>query len=96
MLKRTKIDAIVCDFAEEATVWPDVSGAIQSMNMETGCPLLPIILLTESVGQLPDSTRFAYPHVERIVEKPVSVARLVGIVAEEIRDAASGYPEMHW
>jgi PAS domain S-box-containing protein len=94
VLKRNRIDAIVCDFADETAFWQDVSGTIQLVNMETGCPVPRIILLVESEDQLAESGNFAYANLDRIVEKPVSVARLVEIVAEETGDIASRYPEM--
>ncbi len=96
LLKRTKVDAIVCDLSEETAAWPDVNAAVTLMRMDTGCPPPPIILLTESRDQVAQSSSLTYPGLNRIVEKPVSVARLVEIVAEEATHSASGYPEMDW
>jgi PAS domain S-box-containing protein len=96
VLKRTKIQAIVCDFAEDSAMGSDVSDAVQILSMETGFPKPRLIVLAESVDQRDGSKPLSCSALHRVVEKPVSVARLVRIVAEEIRDVARRFPEMCW
>jgi signal transduction histidine kinase len=92
ILRRTKIDAVVCDFAEEDANVPNVSEAIELLHRETGLRKPPVIILAETVAHGAQSPWIARTPPDRIVQKPVSVARLVEIVAEEIRDAHATIP----
>lgn len=94
LLKRTKIDAIVCDLAAEYGNAADVSTAVELLHLDMGLRKPPIIVLSEFSDSGPPYRSADFCNLHRIVEKPVSVARLVDIVAEELRDDDANFPRI--
>lgn len=85
--EEAEFDAVVCDLAmEELSGW-EVSTAIRAACVERGIPKPPFIMLTGWAGQLSSEVIAHHPDVDRIVDKPVTIDKLLQIITEEIRKA---------
>jgi PAS domain S-box-containing protein len=87
MFEETEVDAVVCDLAMPGMNGWEVGRGIHELCVEKGIPKPPFIMLTGWAGQLADDEIHAHPDIDRIVEKPLKVPRLLEIVAKEIRRA---------
>jgi hypothetical protein len=63
----------------------EVARAIHEICLERGIPKPPFIMVTGWAGQLSEDEILAHPDVDRIVEKPIKVPRLLQIVTKEIK-----------
>lgn len=86
ILEENEIDAVVCDLVMEGMSGWDVSKAVQAVCVEKGIPKPPFILLTAYARQLSENEIFSYPGVNRIIEKPVSLPKLLEVIREEIQE----------
>jgi PAS domain S-box-containing protein len=87
ILEEHEVDAIVCDLGMEGMDGWEVSGEVLSVCVEKGIAKPPFILLTGWAGQLAEDEILYHPHVDRIVEKPITIVNLVEIVRKEIERA---------
>ncbi len=83
IFEEVHVDAVVCDLAMEGMNGWEVSSAIRAISVERDIPKPPFILLTGWGGQLTEEDVLSYHDVDRIVEKPVEITRLLEIIAEE-------------
>lgn len=90
ILRGVDVDAIVCDLGMEGMNGWEVSEAVQDLCEETGKQKPPFILLTGWGGQLGEDELVYHPHVDRIVEKPVTIPTILEIVGEEVRKKSGG------
>lgn len=89
ILEEHTVDAIICDLGMEGMDGWEVSGEVLSVCVERGIPKPPFILLTGWAGQLAEDEILYHPHVDRIVEKPITIVNLLDIVRKEIERGAS-------
>lgn len=88
IFEENEVDAVVCDLAMPGMNGWEVARAIHQICLERGVPKPPFILLTGWAGQLGEEEILAHPDVDRIIEKPVKSARLLDIIAREIKGAS--------
>ncbi len=85
IFKTRKIDAVICDLGmPEMNGWRTAT-AIKDLCRERGISRPPFILLTGWGGQLDAHDKMVAHGVERIVEKPVNISYLVGLIRELIK-----------
>ncbi|MFC1835172.1 PAS domain S-box protein [Thermodesulfobacteriota bacterium] len=89
ILEDKEVDAVVCDLAMPGMNGWEVARVIHQMCLEKGIPKPPFILLTGWAGQLAEEEILAHPDVDRIVEKPIKVSRLLEIVEREVQGASA-------
>ncbi|MBI5570202.1 MAG: PAS domain S-box protein [Desulfomonile tiedjei] len=89
LFEESEFDAVVCDLAMPGMNGWEVARAIHEMCLERGVPKPPFMLLTGWAGQLAEDEILAHPDVDRIVEKPVKVPRLLEILSNEIKGAST-------
>ncbi len=87
IVKKNRLDAIVCDLGMEGMNGWEVSQEVEGMFRKNKKPRPPFILLTGWGGQLAEEEVLAEPQVDRIAEKPITIPRLLEIVYEEVRKA---------
>lgn len=88
IFRREQIDVVICDLGmPEMTGW-QVGEAIGGICKERDIPRPPFILLTGWGGQLKEQQKIAESRVDRIVEKPVVLPRLLKLIREVLGDAA--------
>jgi PAS domain S-box-containing protein len=87
LFEEVEVDAVVCDLAMPGMNGWEVARAVHQVCLERGTPKPPFILLTGWAGQLTEDEIMAHPDVNRIVEKPLKVTRLLEIVAQEVKGA---------
>ena len=81
-----KIDAVICDLGmPEMNGWR-TAAAIKNLCRERGVQRPPFILLTGWGGQLDAHDKMVAHGVERIVEKPVNISHLVGLIRELLKN----------
>jgi len=85
ILDRNDVDVIVCDLGMEGMNGWDVSSAVMGLCVEKEIPKPPFILLTGWGGQLADDELLYHPHVDKIVEKPVTLSALLEIIGDEVK-----------
>jgi PAS domain S-box-containing protein len=89
LFKHQEVDLVICDLGmPELNGW-QVGKAIKNICREKGVPKPPFILLTGWAGQFDEEQKMNESGVDAIVEKPVDIKKLVGI----IRDVVSQYPQ---
>ena len=82
IFRKTEIDVVICDLGmPEMNGW-EVAKAIMEICEEKGIPKTPFILLTGWGGQLAEGERMVQSGVDRVVEKPLDVARLAQVLQE--------------
>jgi PAS domain S-box-containing protein len=89
ILEEHEVDAIVCDLGMEGMDGWEVSGEVLSVCVEKGIAKPPFILLTGWAGQLAEDEILYHPHVDRIVEKPITIINLLEIIHKEIERASA-------
>ncbi len=89
ILEEHNVDAIICDLGMEGMDGWEVSGEVLSVCVEKGIPKPPFILLTGWAGQLAEDEILYHPHVDKIVEKPITIVNLLDIVQKEIEKGSS-------
>lgn len=77
-----KIDLVICDLAMPGMNGWEVGKAIQELCRERSVPNVPFILLTGWGGQALEQTKLAESGVDALVEKPISVKKLLQSVRE--------------
>jgi PAS domain S-box-containing protein len=88
ILEENEIDAVVCDLVmNEMNGW-EVSKAIAERCRKTGVPKPVIIMLTGYARQLSEEEKKLHPEVDRVVEKPIDVTKILEIVTEEVEKAS--------
>jgi len=88
IFRRKQIDVVICDLGmPEMTGW-QVGEAIGGLCKERNVPRPPFILLTGWGGQLEEQQKIAESGVDRIVEKPVVLPRLLKLIREVLGEAA--------
>jgi PAS domain S-box-containing protein len=85
LLEDNAVDAVVCDLGMEGMNGWEVSTAVADICEKRKVAKPPFILLTGWGGQLADDEILLHRHVDRIVEKPVTLPSLVEIINEELR-----------
>lgn len=80
-----KVDAIVCDLAMDGMNGWEVGQAIEALCRKKRIHKPPFIMLTGWGGQLAEDELAHHPEVDRIVEKPVTILRLIEIIGEHIK-----------
>lgn len=89
LFKTRRIDAVICDLGmPEMNGW-QVAAAVTDLCRERGVPRPPFILLTGWGGQLDEHDKMAACGVDRVVEKPIDVSRLVAMVRELVKQSQS-------
>jgi PAS domain S-box-containing protein len=89
ILQTTQVDSVICDLlVEEADGWT-VSSQIQALCGERGMDKPPIVMLTPPSYPVAEEELLAHPYVDRVVEKPVKLSRLLEIIGEEVKGAAT-------
>lgn len=83
-----KIDLVICDLAMPGMNGWEVGKAIQELCRERSVPKVPFILLTGWGGQALEQTKLAESGVDALVEKPISVKKLMQSVREVTATAA--------
>ncbi len=84
--RRTRVDAVVCDTAlTGATGW-ELTKSMFQMCERDGRHKPAFVLMTGVEDSLSQDAFLAYPHVNRLIEKPVNGARLVQIINKELKD----------
>ncbi len=89
IFEETEVDAVVSDLAMPGMNGWEVARAIHEICLEKGIPKPPFILVTGWAGQIAEEEIIAHPDVDRIVEKPLKVPRLLEIVANRIKGASA-------
>jgi PAS domain S-box-containing protein len=89
IFRAQQIDAVICDFAI-----PDMNGwqiaeAIRSDCQKKSLPKPPFIMLAETMNSFTDEEMAKHPGVDRILEKPVEIRKLMDIVVDEFKKVAS-------
>lgn len=84
LFEENEIDVIVCDLAMEGMNGWDVSRSIQAVCVEKSISKPPFILLTGWAGQLSRTETGRHPDVDRIVEKPITIPKLMEIMLQEV------------
>jgi PAS domain S-box-containing protein len=87
LFQEREVDIVVCDLAMPGMNGWEVARAVHQVCLERGTPKPPFILLTGWAGQLTEDEIMAHPDVNRIVEKPLKVTRLLEIAAQEVKGA---------
>jgi CheY-like chemotaxis protein len=83
---KTPIDVIVCDFGMEEMSGAEVARGVSETCARKGVPKSPFILLTGWGAEVDNSDELRRMGVDRIVAKPVAIARLVEIIQELAAD----------
>ncbi len=86
LIRRQSFDAVVCDLGMPGMNGWQVAGAVKAISLKKGEPKVPFILLTGWGGQIEEQEKIAKCGVDRVVEKPVDLMRLVQTVREVIGD----------
>lgn len=76
------VDAIVCDLAMEGMNGWEVSKAVFASCLERNISKPPFIMLTGWGGQLAREERVYHPDVDKILEKPITILKLLEVVDE--------------
>jgi signal transduction histidine kinase/ActR/RegA family two-component response regulator len=82
LFEQHKVDAIVCDLAMEGMNGWEVSKAVFASCLERNIPKPPFIMLTGWGGQLAREERVYHPDVDKILEKPITILKLLEVVDE--------------
>ncbi len=82
LFERNKLDAIVCDLAMEGMNGWEVSKAVFASSLERNIQKPPFIMLTGWGGQLAREERVYHPDVDKILEKPITILKLLEVVDE--------------
>lgn len=86
LFEENEVDAVICDLVMQDMSGWDVSKAIQGICVEKGMPKPPFIIVTGYARKLAESEIFSHPGVNRIVEKPVQLVKLLEVIREEIQE----------
>ncbi|MBI5570206.1 MAG: PAS domain S-box protein [Desulfomonile tiedjei] len=92
ILENNDVDVVVCDLGMEGMNGWDVSSAVMGLCVEKEIPKPPFILLTGWGGQLADDELLYHPHVDKIVEKPVTLSALLEIIGDEVKKVETAGP----
>jgi PAS domain S-box-containing protein len=80
LFKHREVDLVICDLGmPELNGW-QVGKTIRDICKEKGLPKTPFILLTGWAGQFDEEQKMIESGVDAIVEKPVDITKLVGII----------------
>jgi len=90
ILANNQVDAVICDLAMPKMNGWQVGRAVKEMNASKGLPKLPFIILTGWGRQIDEKEKMEECGVDRVVEKPVDVPRLLEFVRDlvQLRDQA--------
>jgi PAS domain S-box-containing protein len=89
ILQAQQIDAVICDSTVSDMNGWQIGEAIKVGCEKKGIPKPPFIMLTEPTNNFVDEEIAKHPEVDRILEKPVDVRRLMDIVTDEFKKVAS-------
>jgi PAS domain S-box-containing protein len=85
LFKRHEVDLVICDLGmPELNGW-QVGKAIKNLCREKGVPKTPFILLTGWSGQFDEEQKMIESGVDAIVEKPVDISKLVGVIRDVVK-----------
>ncbi len=84
ILRKEAVEVVVCDLGMEGMNGWEVSGAVRGLCLKKGIPKPTFILLSGWAGQLPVDEITYHPYVDRILEKPIAIPRLLEIIGEEV------------
>jgi PAS domain S-box-containing protein len=88
IFKNQTIDVVICDLAMPGMNGWEVGKALRELCRERDIPKVPFILLTGWGGQALEQAKLAESGVDALVEKPISVKKLLQSVREVTATAA--------
>lgn len=89
ILEENGIDAVVCELAlGEMNGW-EVGKAVRELCLRKNVPRPPIIVLTGFARQITEDEVSAHSEIDRILDKPIEVPRLLEIISEEIHKVSA-------
>ena len=82
IFRSNRIDAVVCDLGMEGMDGWEVSEAVSLECKKKGVPKTPFVLLTGWGGEIQDDEKPARSGVDRVIEKPADLLRLLQVIGE--------------
>lgn len=84
IVEENLVDVVVCDLGMEGMNGWEVSREIMTHCVDKDIAKPPFILLTGWGGQISQDELYRHTHVDRVVEKPIKIDKLLEIIQEEV------------
>lgn len=90
---QSEVDLVICDLGmPEMNGW-EVGRRIKQSCERSGIPKIPFILLTGWGGQVEEREKIRESGVDAVVEKPVDIPKLLGIIREVLEKPGNQMPQ---
>ncbi len=87
IFEQNEIDAVLCSARLKDAKALEIFRSMQELCLTRGVGKPPFVLLTDRENQPPRDELMAHPEIDRVVERPIAMSRLLDILVKEVKAA---------